>query len=653
MNRIAAAALRAALALPPLASRADDAAAIWHRSLTASLHIAADGTWQERQSWDVRADTDAAARVAANQSFGFSSGLERTTLLEAYTRKPDGTVLAVAPDAVLDRTLAAGGDDFPSFSDWRVRTIIFPDVEAGDTVHYVLLLRSRRPLFPGAYEATLTGGPQANVTAADIAISLPAAMHLAVATGGLTEDPPVREGDLVRRHWHLATAADGPEGEVRLQVSTFASYAALGDAFAARALPAAAPSEAIRGLAGRLTAGLASRRAQVARLYAYVAGRIRYVGIQYGTGRVVPDDAAAIARRGYGDCKDHVALLQALLAAKGIFSEPALVSTKARFAMPEPPTLALLDHVLLFVPEFDRYLDPTSPYAASGTLPFEDYDKPVVLAGAGGARLARTPPLLPGTVATETRTEARIAADGSVIGGTVTTASGPAAVMLRQVAAGIEEDGGESTADDDLRRLGTPGRGDFTFAPPRDSEGVASGYTLRAEFRLPSATADTGGGRFPVPAGLPVLVRGGAFLVSERPVRDGRHLCYAGREVEAIHLQLPPGAAVGDLPRDVRAAGGAAEYRADYSAAAGAITVRREFVLATLHPLCTDAEYDAIRPVLRAMRRDLDAQLSLRQAPAIAAAPPAISAASGRCAGGNAGCRPAAGEAVGGPQEPP
>ena len=240
-----------------------------------------------------------------------------------------------------------------------------------------------------------------------------------------------------------------------------------------------------------------------------------------------------------------MALLQALLAATGIFSEPALVSTRARYAMPEPPTLALLDHVLLFVPEFDRYLDPTSPYAASGTLPFEDYDKPVVLAGAGGARLARTPPLLPGTVTTETRTEARIAADGSVIGRTVTTASGPAAVTLRQVAAGIEEDGGESTADDDLRRLGTPGRGDFTFAPPRDSDGVASSYTLRAEFRLPSATADTGGGRFPVPAGLPVLVRGGAFLVSERPVRDGRHLCYAGREVEAIHLQLPPGAAVG------------------------------------------------------------------------------------------------------------
>ena len=475
----------------------------------------------------------------------------------------------MAPDAVLDHTLPPGGTDFPSFSDWRIRTIVFPDVEAGDTVHYVLLLRSRRALFPGAYEATLTGGPLANVTAADIAITLPAAMDLAVAASGLDEDATVPEGSRVRRHWHLAAAPDGADGEVRLRVSTFASYAALGDAFAARALPAAAPSDAIGALADRLTAGLASRRAQAARLAAHVARRIRYVGIQYGAGRVVPDDAVTIARRGYGDCKDHVALLQALLAAKGIFSEPALISTKARYALPQPPTLALLDHVLLFIPEFDLYLDPTSPYSAFGSLPFEDYDKPVVLAGAGGARLARTPPLLPGAAATETRTEARITQDGRVIGSTVTSASGPAAVTLRQVAAGIEEDGGETTAADTLGRLGTPGHGDFDFASPRDTDGAAPRYALAAKFRLPRDTADTNGERFAVPAGLPVLLRGGAFLVSDKPVRDGRHLCYAGRAAETIHLLLPPGAAVGHLPRDVLAEGGTAHYRARYSVAAG------------------------------------------------------------------------------------
>ncbi|MGH7212533.1 MAG: transglutaminase domain-containing protein, partial [Acetobacteraceae bacterium] len=446
---------------------------------------------------------------------------------------------------------------------------------------------------------------------------------------------------------------DRAAGEVRLRVSTFAGYAALGDAFAARALPAAEPSDAIRALADRLTVGLSSRHAQAARLYAYVAARIRYVGIQYGTGRVVPDDAAAIARRGYGDCKDHVAPLQALLAAKGIFSEPALIGTKARYALAQPPTLAPLDHVLIFIPEFDAYLDPTSPYAAFGVLPFEDYDKPVVLAGAGGARLDRTPPLLPGAATAETRTEARITADGSVIGRTVTTARGPAAVTLREVAAGIEEDGGDSTAADDLRRLGTPGRGDFDFASPRDPDGAASGYAVGAQFRLRRDTADTAGGRFAVPAGLPVLLRGGAFLISAKPVRGGRHLCYAGRETEAIHLLLPPGAAIGHLPHDVLAAAGIARYRAHYAAAAGAIAIERHFVLAAMHQLCTHAEYDAIRPVLRAMQRDLDARMSLRPVPAIAEAAPVAPAATGRCVGGNAACRLAAGDVVGGPQALP
>ncbi len=652
LNRIAAAALLAAAWVGSVSPPAAAAGASWHRSLVADLHIAADGTWRERQVWDVRVDTGAAARVAADQTFGFSKELERVALVEAYTRKPDGTEIAVASDAVLSRTLAAGDIDFPTFSDWRIRTIVFPDVRPGDTVHYVLLRRSRAPLFFGAYEATLDGGPRANVASADIRITLPATMHLAVAAHGLSETAPVRVDGRVRRAWHLRP--DGQAHDVSLEVSSFPNYAALGDAFAARALPAARPTAPIRALAARLTRGIAGRRAQAARLYTYVADRVRYVGIQYGAGRVVPDPAAVIAARAYGDCKDHVALLQALLAARGIFSEPALISTRSRYTLPQPPTLALLEHVLLFVPEFDLFLDPTSPYSAFGALPFEDADKPVVLAGAGGARLGRTPPLLPGEAVTKTRTVAVIAADGSVTGRTVTRASGAAAVALREVASGIEEDGGESVAADALRRLGTPGHGDFDFAPPRGGATIGGAYALTARFRLPRDTADTDGGRFSLPAGLPVLLRGGSFLVSRQSISHGRHLCFAGRQVEDIRVALPAGAVVAHLPPDVRVGGGAGRYSAGYAVAQGAIEVRRDFVLATTRPVCSPAEYRALRPVLRAMHRDLRAEIAIRQAPAVAAAsspspaPPAQS-----CAAGGTGCRVASGDAVGGPQSSP
>ena len=406
--------------------------------------------------------------MAANQSFGFSRGLERVALLEAYTRKADGTVLAVAPDAVLDSTLPPGGTDFPSFSDWRVRTIVFPDVQAGDTVHYVLLRRARRALFPGAYEATLTGGPQANVAAADIAITLPVAMRLAVAASGLAEDAPVPEGDRVRPALAPGGGVDGSDdGEVRLRVSTFASYAALGDAFAARALPAAEPSDAIGALADRLTAGLASA-ARRRRGFTLMSRRGSATSASStapgGWCRTMPRHrpprlwrlqgsrgAAAGAARGEGH----------LLRAGADQHQGALCPATAADAGTARPRADLHPRV--------RPLSrPDLALCRLRLLPFEDYDKPVVLAGAGGARLARTPPLLPGAAATETRTEARITADGSVIGSTVTTASGPAAVTLREVAAGIEEDGGDTTAADDLRRLGTPGHGDFDFASPRD-----------------------------------------------------------------------------------------------------------------------------------------------------------------------------------------
>jgi transglutaminase-like putative cysteine protease len=43
-------------------------------------------------------------------------------------------------------------------------------------------------------------------------------------------------------------------------------------------------------------------------------------------GRVVPNDAASVLHNKFGDCKDKATLMWALLAAKGISSEQALIN---------------------------------------------------------------------------------------------------------------------------------------------------------------------------------------------------------------------------------------------------------------------------------------------------------------------------------------
>jgi transglutaminase-like putative cysteine protease len=584
-----------------------EARVVWHRSVQIATDLQPDGLYSTVEIWEVTPETPSAARVAGQQSFGFSRALETATVLNAYVRKPDGTTIPVAPQAVLHQALSARVE-YPSFSDWASRTIIFPDVEAGDTVHYEIRRTAKQALFPGQFENTLHLGPLPNLTRADISITAPAALALHVVADHLVEDPTVAADGQVIRSWHLDPDDSEDAGGVTLQASTFPDYAALGAAYAARALPQAEPDAAVRTLADQLTAGVTDPEEKARRIYAYVAQNIRYIGLQLGIGRVVPHPADEVIEVGYGDCKDHVALLGALLAAVGIASEPALITTESRYDLPAAPTLGILDHVILYVPQFDLFLDSTSPYAPFGVLPFGDYGKPVVLSGPEGGHLGRVPPLAPDVAVIRATTDATIEPDGSVSGDTETTAQGPSAITLREVASSIEDQGTSSAAENQLRRLGTPGEGGFSFQTPL---ALTDTYGLQGHFELDDKLADAPETHFSLPGGLTVLSRDGAFLVGDEPVDGDGHLCFAGHQSETIHLSLPDGASVASLPPDVSITGGFASYVATYSTEDGMISVHRRFSVTSPRPLCSADEYEAMRPVLQAARRDMRAQVTV------------------------------------------
>ena len=59
----------------------------------------------------------------------------------------------------------------------------------------------------------------------------------------------------------------------------------------------------------------------------YVQDKIRYLGIEAGLGSHQPSQPDDVFKRGYGDCKDKVLLLHAILDNMGIESYPALVHT--------------------------------------------------------------------------------------------------------------------------------------------------------------------------------------------------------------------------------------------------------------------------------------------------------------------------------------
>src|SRR5262249_4441653 len=73
-------------------------------------------------------------------------------------------------------------------------------------------------------------------------------------------------------------------------------------------------------------------------------------------------------------------LMSALLAAKGIASEYALINTAPVYQLDATPQVASFNHVILYLPEFDLYADPTAAVSFVGRLPRVDRGKPVLRA---------------------------------------------------------------------------------------------------------------------------------------------------------------------------------------------------------------------------------------------------------------------------------
>ncbi|TNE61777.1 MAG: DUF3857 domain-containing protein [Alphaproteobacteria bacterium] len=93
-----------------------------------------------------------------------------------------------------------------------------------------------------------------------------------------------------------------------------------------------------------------------------VQEKIRYVGIEIGSGSHVPRTPAEVIRLGYGDCKDKSVLLAAVLKKLGIKAWPALVDSNEGPGLPDYlASPGAFDHAIVkaSIKGRDYWLDPT------------------------------------------------------------------------------------------------------------------------------------------------------------------------------------------------------------------------------------------------------------------------------------------------------
>jgi hypothetical protein len=585
--------------------------------LTGDTIVQPDGSYTTITHGEILATNESAAHNIAQHRVEYSESMETAEILEAFTRKADGKILEVDRTQIFPQA-PPGSSQLPMFNDRKQKVIVFPDLSAEDTLVYTIKQNHKAPFA----EQFFFGGVFLRGVAFDdvrVKITLPKAMAAHVEALRVEHQVEEAEGSVTHKFVYsnprppvAQSAALSPwDTEPHYIISTFPDYAAVAAAYRQMAAGKAAVTPRIQELADEITTGTSDRHEQAHLIYDWVSKHIRYVAVFLGNGGYEPHEASKILENGYGDCKDHVVLLEALLKAKGIVSVPVLIDSGNRYRAPEVATPSMFNHVLSYLPEFNLYADSTAGVAPFGTLPVTEYGKPAALATATGASLTTLPLVAAEDNEEKLQTTALLSADGTVSGQSKIAASGPFGIKLRELAASVEVGGPGRWAESYFKSLGWRGKASFQFDPPRDR--LAPIYAFSASFELEARPEFLDGKPFGLPEGIRMLARPGEFLLGSWTLPKTEPTpCFSGHQIEELSLTLPSGRDIELLPRGKTIENPYLLYQSDWSRDGQVVTARREITVKLPVAVCRDEIRAQLAEAIAEIRGDYRAEIALK-----------------------------------------
>jgi hypothetical protein len=157
------------------------------------------------------------------------------------------------------------------------------------------------------------------------------------------------------------------------------------------------------------------------------------VALEFGIHGYQPYRVTQVVDRGFGDCKDKASLLVTMLRLAGVEASLVLLRTRGGGrVLPEPPSLALFDHAIAYVPSLDLFLDGTAEQSGTRELPWMDQGVTALVVAPGGqSRLATTPVDAPDVNVERRRLTVRLRPDGSASVEARTRVQGAGAARFR------------------------------------------------------------------------------------------------------------------------------------------------------------------------------------------------------------------------------
>ncbi len=417
------------------------------RLQTEQDEVQPDGSDTLTQHVEMQVLTPAVASVLAQFPLIYNEASTDLNIVEAYTLKANGQKIPIEPAGIITQQPGGNNPLVALFTDTKQKVLIFPNVEAGDTLVFTAQRHTKQLYFPGQFLKQAVFVPNIPIDSVTVTISAPKTMQLTTETHDV-EFQKSQNGDNILYTLHFSNQNPQPQQSSlianadhfpRYFVSTFKNYDELGRAYGSLVAPKLIVTPRITAQADSITAGIGDKREKARAIYEWVSRHVRYVAIEFGNGALVPHDADAVLSNAYGDCKDHVMLFLALLKAVGIDGVPVLINATNGYTASKVPTLGQFNHMIAWLPEFKMYADTTAKFLPFGTLPLSEYGKPVLLAGTAELGLRQIPLMTADTANITFKSVMTLDEQRRATAESTMTASGVFAAQLRRLGSEISE----------------------------------------------------------------------------------------------------------------------------------------------------------------------------------------------------------------------
>ncbi len=557
-------------------------------------------------------ETEDAVSTYGEKRISYTPKLESIRLLAAYTILPNGTRMQVPPKSI-HTAKGEVGKGGTVYSDQNSMVLIYPNVMVGSQLYIKYIKTAHTPLFAGQFAFRFTMSPHLKSAHTEININHDRRLNLKIDSrdvegGALSDLNGMHRYRFTHKQEKILPMEDGQitgdDYSPFVQASTFANYEELGAAYQEKLKQKVNVTAEIQELANKLTLGVDNPKDQTRILYNWVSKNIRYVGSYIGNGGYVPHDSQTILSNRWGDCKDHVVILEALLAAKGIESSAALISTGYTYKLPKLAGINAFNHVITYVPSLDLYLDSTAQFAPMGTLPTTNLNKNVVLTALN--KVGKTPPMLALENTVISHISMKVLPDGTIHGTSKVIATGTIEIMLREVGSIGLSMTGERMAEAQLERYNLSGKGRVSTSDPNNLD---KPMEVSATFTLDPVSNFPGPGSMSIPAGVAYEVITRNDMAKPKDKFNLPYRCQSATTINQYDIEFPSNIKITHVPENVNYSDGIFQYTVTYVLKGSRLEINRELTSQNPSMVCAEAKHELNKKFYPVFQRDMRAQV--------------------------------------------